>query len=289
LRKEWIEMCKSRGLKRFTFASSILNTQQMKLSDQTILITGGTSGFGRLFAERLLAMGNTVLITGRDQSKLDLTRQQLPGIHTFQSDVSDPAAITDLYARVTQQFPQLNILINNAGEMRKLLVQENYELQDVTREIEINLMGPVRMVQQFLPHLLKQPTAAILNVSSGIALIPFPISPIYGASKAGVRSYTQSLRVQLQHTQVRIFELVAPAANTPLGDTFMQVDGFDPKLMMDANKVIDVAIKALQKDKYEILPGMAKMLKLMSRLAPRLLFGQLRKVGAKEMRDGRFL
>lgn len=183
----------------------------MELTNNTILITGGTSGFGYEFASVLLRLGNTIIITGRDQKKLDKTKNELPGVHTFQSDVSDPKAITALYEQVIIQFPKLNILINNAGEMHKINLNDTSNtLTDITREIEINLIGPIRMVQQFLPHLKIKQTAAIINVTSGLALIPFPLSPVYGASKAGLHSYTQSLRVQLKKTNIRVFELFPP-------------------------------------------------------------------------------
>lgn len=155
----------------------------MDVRHNTILITGGTSGLGYEFAAQLLALGNTALITGRNQAKLDDAQRRLPGVHTFQSDVSDPAAIRQLYQQVVTQFPTLNILINNAGEMRKLNLQDSaLDLVDLTREVDINLSGPIRMVQQFLPHLKTQPAAAILNVTSGLALTPFALAPIYGGA-----------------------------------------------------------------------------------------------------------
>ena len=258
--------------------------ETMELSNNTILITGGTSGLGYEFAARLLALGNTVLITGRDQVKLDQTKAKLPGVHLFQSDVSDPKAITLLFEKVTKQFPDLNILINNAGAMRKINLHDtSIDLLDITREIEINLMGPIRMVQQFLPYLKTKKSAAILNVTSGLALVPFPLSPIYGATKSGLRSYTQSLRVQLKNTSIIVFELVAPAAKTPLNDTFMGVDGFDSSTLMEPGKLVDAAINGLQKDQVEIYPGVARIIKLMSRIAPAFLLRQTSKVGANSM------
>lgn len=252
----------------------------MDLRNNTILITGGTSGLGYEFAARLLALGNTVLLTGRNQAKLDETKRQLPGVHTFQSDVSDPAAITQLYEQVIHQFPALNILINNAGEMRKLSLNDpSLDLLDLTREVEINLAGPMRMVQQFLPHLKTQKTAAILNVTSGLAMTPFPLAPIYGATKAGLRSYTKSLRVQLQNSRVQVFELVAPGAKTSLNDKF--AGNVDEKLLMEPGKLIAQAIKGMQNNKLEIYPGFATVLRYMSRLAPGLLLKQLSKGVAK--------
>jgi len=248
----------------------------MNLRSSTILITGGTSGFGYEFAQQLLALGNTVILTGRNQAKLDQAKRQLPGVHTFRSDVSDPAAIEDLYEQVTTQFPALNILINNAGEMRKLNLNDPaLNLHDVTREVDINLLGPIRMVQQFLPHLKSQQNAAILNVSSGLALVPFPFAPVYGATKAGLHSYTQSLRVQLRQTPVKVFELIAPAAKTPLVANFGS-DADDTPLM-EPGKVVAAALKALQNDHWEVYPGLATALRYMSRLAPQFLLKQMSK------------
>ncbi len=254
----------------------------MELNKNTILITGGTSGFGYEFANRLLALGNTVIITGRDQAKLDLTKKKLPGVYTFQSDVSDPEAIEKLFERATAQFPQLNILINNAGEMRKIDLQdESIDLDNIVREININLSGPIRMVQAFLPHLKTKSNAAILNVTSGLALIPFPLTPIYGATKAGLRFYTKSLRVQLKNTGIRVFELVAPGSSTPLHDKFS--GDVDDSRLMDPVKLIDVAIKGLQSDKFEIYPGLAKVMNIVSRIAPSVIFNQLKKITEKSL------
>ncbi len=255
----------------------------MDLKNNTILITGGTSGFGLEFAKRLLELGNTVIVTGRDPVKLASAKKNLAGLHTFQSDVSDPNEIAELYEKVTKQFPQLNILINNAGEMRKISLHDtSIGLSDITREIETNLMGPIRMVQAFLPHLKQMKSAAILNVTSGLALVPFPIAPIYGATKSGLRSYTKSLRVQLKNTKIKVFELIAPAAKTPLNDQFHNMDGFNVKLM-DPIELVDTAIKGLEKDKFEIYPGLARMILMMSRIAPAFILKQLSKAGAKEM------
>lgn len=255
----------------------------MQLEKHTILITGGTSGFGLEFASRLIALGNTVIITGRNAQKLQETKQKLPTVHTIQSDVSKPEDIIRLYDQVTREFPKLNILINNAGEMRKLSLHQQHDLHDITREIDINLMGPIRMVQQFLPHLKKQSSAAILNVTSGIAFMALPISPIYSASKSGLRAYTQALRVQLKNTDIKVFELVAPGSSTPLNDKFIQEDGFDARMLMAPEKIVDVAIQGMQKNTYEIYPGLASIIRLMSRLAPKFVLSQASKMGASTM------
>lgn len=255
----------------------------MQLENNTILITGGTSGFGLDFATKLIALGNTVIITGRNAQKLQETKQRLPAVHTIQSDVSKPEDIENLFNRVTKEFPALNIIINNAGEMRKLALQQPHELSDITREVEINLMGPIRMVQQFLPHLKTKKAAAIVNVTSGIALMPLPLSPVYSASKAGLRSYTQALRVQVKNTNIKVFELVAPGSSTPLNDKFVHEDGFNASMLMAPEKIIDSAIKGMRNDTYEIYPGLAKLMRVMSRLAPKFILSQASKMGASTM------
>lgn len=250
----------------------------MNISSNTILITGGTSGIGFEFAAQLLKLGNTVIITGRDQRKLEEAQRKLPGVHTFESDVSDPTAIPLLFDAMIRKFPELNVLINNAGIMRKINLQSTENgLDDISREIETNLLGPVRMVKQFLPHLKAQKAAAIVNVSSGLAFVPFPIAPIYCAAKAGLHSFTQSLRAQLKNTRIKVFELAPPATQTPLLTGEFSVDDMKGAHVMDVTKMVVQAIDGLRKDRLEIRPGQSNALKLMSRVAPQFILNQLSK------------
>jgi uncharacterized oxidoreductase len=249
----------------------------MKLTGNTILITGGAGGIGFELAQQLSRLGNKILITGRDQAKLDRVQKLLPGTHTFQSDVTDPKAIKALFEQVTQKFPELNILINNAGIMRAInLHDKDGNLEDITREIETNLSGPIRMVKQFLPHLKKKPLAAIMNVSSGLAFVPLPMSPVYCATKAGIHSFTLSLRVQLKNTNVKVFELAPPATQT---DLLGQFDAEDMKgvAVMKVDKMVAAAVKGLETDRLEIRPGQSNQLNLMSRIAPRFILNQMSK------------
>jgi len=255
----------------------------MNLQNNTILVTGGTSGFGFEFASRLIALGNTVIITGRNPQKLAETKKKLPAVHIVRSDVSKPEDIVGLYNQVTKDFPGLNMIINNAGEMRKLSLNQPHDFTDLTREIDINLMGPIRMIQQFLPHLKTKQNAAIMNVTSGIALMPFAISPVYGASKSGLRSYTQSLRIQLKNTNIKVIELVAPGSSTPLNDKFKTESGFSEKALMSPEKIVDAGIKGMLKDKNEIYPGLAKLMRIMSRIAPKFMINMAGKTGASFM------
>lgn len=250
----------------------------MRLEKKTILITGGTSGIGLELAKELLGRGNTVVVTGRDQGRLDATARLLPGVHVFRSDVSDPEAITALRDRVLERFPKLDVLVNNAGIMRNLDLNQDRGLVDVTREIEINLCGPVRMVQSFLPHLKARQDALIVNVSSGLAFIPLPLSPVYCATKAAIHSFSQSLRAQLRGTGVTVVELAPPAVETPLfrGEFEAEMRG---EKGMDVKVLARKAITGIEMGKLEIRPGLSNILKAMSRLAPRFMFNRLAEVG----------
>lgn len=250
----------------------------MNLSQKTILITGGASGIGLALAKQLLALGNTVIVTGRDAGKLDAAKRDLPGLHTFQSDISDPAAIAALHGSVLARFPGLDTLINNAGIMRNLNLNESRDLADVTREIDTNLSGPVRMVQQFLPHLKTRPGASIINVSSGLAFVPLPLSPVYSATKAAMHSFTQSLRVQLEGTGVTVIELAPPGVETKLfrGEFEKELKG---QKAMDVTVLAKKAIAGIQAGHLEIRPGQSNLLKLMSRIAPNFALKQLSKMG----------
>ena len=246
----------------------------MKLTNRTILITGGTSGIGRELARQLLARGNAVIITGRDSAKLDAAARDLPGVHALASDVSDPAAIAALHARVTAEFPALDVLVNNAGIMRNVKLNEPHDLTDLTREIEVNLSGPVRMIQQFLPHLTSRATALIVNVSSGLAFVPMPAAPVYSATKAAIHSYTQSLRIQLRGTNVSVIELAPPGVETPLyrGEFAAETNGLKA---MDVHVLATRAIAGIEAGTLEIRMGQSNALKAMSRLAPDFMLKQM--------------
>ncbi|MEH6681239.1 MAG: SDR family NAD(P)-dependent oxidoreductase [Sediminicola sp.] len=239
----------------------------MELKNSTILITGGSSGIGLEFVRQLTEQGARIIVTGRNPEALNEVQKKFPKIHVFQSDVSEPKEIEHLYRQVTAQFPQLNILINNAGLMRQIDLRDtNLDLENITGEINTNLSGTIQMVHQFLPHLLKQKSAAIINVSSGIAFMSYSIAPIYSASKAGLHAYTKTLRLQLDKTAVKVFEVIPPGVNTNLQRDW----AIKPPQgrMMDVVKMVNESIKGVLKDKEEITPGLASMIKTLSRIAP---------------------
>jgi uncharacterized oxidoreductase len=237
----------------------------MDLRSDTVLITGGSSGIGLEMARQLTALGNTVVITGRDRAKLEATKKELPKVHIYQSDVSDPQGIKDLAARVTADFPRLNVVINNAGIMRPIDFHDT-DYDRVCDEVDVNLSGPIRLVQQFLPHLKKQPRAAIVNVTSGLAFITFEKTPIYSASKSGLHAYTKTLRLQLKTTGIEVYELAPPKTSAPLFDRSGPEAGKQARVpTIEVPKVVSIAIRSIQKGRFEILPGLSKVLKLAGR------------------------
>ena len=256
----------------------------MKLTNKTILITGGTSGIGLELARQLLARGNTVIVTGRDRAKIDAAQCALPGLHAFESDVSDPDAIARLGDDVVARFPMLDVLVNNAGTMRNLDLKANRNLTDVTREIDSNLSGPIRMVQRFLPHLRTRDGALIVNVSSGLAFVPMPISPVYSATKAALHAFTRCLRAQLEGTGVSVVELAPPPVETPLlrGEFAEEMKG---EKGMEVSVLARRAIAGIEAGRLEIRPGVSNVLQAMSRIAPRFMFAQMAKFGRPKVRS----
>ncbi len=189
----------------------------MKTTGNTILITGGGSGIGRGLAEAFHKLGNKVIIAGRRQQVLDETTAANPGMASAVLNIEDAASIRAFAAKLTADFPALNVVINNAGIMRpENLLTQSADVADAEATITTNLLGPIRLTAALLPHFLKQPHATIMTVSSGLAFIPMALTPTYNATKAAIHSYTQALRYQLKSTSVEVIELVPPYVQTEL-------------------------------------------------------------------------
>ena len=198
----------------------------MNLTGNTILITGGGSGIGRGLAEAFHKLGNQVIIAGRRQELLDETASGNPGMKAVVLNIEDPASISEAVEKLTNHFPALNVVVNNAGIMRPEDVKEG-AVADAEAMVTTNLLGPIRLTAALLPYLLEQASAAIVNVSSGLAFVPLALTPTYCATKAAIHSYSQSLRYQLKDTTVEVIELVPPWVATEL----MGATPEDPRAM----------------------------------------------------------
>jgi uncharacterized oxidoreductase len=188
----------------------------MEMSGNTILITGGGSGIGRALAEAFHARGNQVIIAGRRKALLDEVVATNPGMQALGLDITSGSAIRTFAAELVARYPSLDVVVHNAGIMRDEPVQAADALEIAEATITTNLLGPIRLNSALLPHLLAQPRAAVLTVSSGLAFVPKAGNPTYCATKAAIHSYTQSLRYQLQGTGLQVIELVPPFVQTEL-------------------------------------------------------------------------
>ena len=187
----------------------------MHTQNNTILISGGGSGIGRGLAEAFHRFGNSIIIAGRNQAKLDETVAANPGMESITLDVTDPGDIRRFAGEVAERHPSVNVLINNAGVMRNEDVSD-HDLSLAEDTITTNLLGPIRLTAALLPQLRAHDRAAVLNVTSGLAFVPMAATPTYSATKAALHSYTISLREQLRDTGVEVIELIPPYVQTYL-------------------------------------------------------------------------
>jgi len=188
----------------------------MKFTGNTILITGGTSGIGLGLALRFHQAGNKVIVAGRRKDLLDQITVEHPGIEGLELDVADPTSIARASKTVASKYPDLNVLVNNAGIMlwEDLLEPTSLEIAEDT--VSVNLLGTIRMVYAFLPQLVNKSDAVIMNVTSSLAFVPLPATPTYNATKAALHSFTESLRIQVADASVQVIEVAPPGVRTTL-------------------------------------------------------------------------
>jgi uncharacterized oxidoreductase len=221
----------------------------MNLTGNTIFITGGGSGIGRGLAEALHARGNTIIISGRRKAKLDEVTAANPGIDSIELDIEDPKSIAAAAETLIAKYPNLNVLINNAGIAGPDGAQGVVDDALVSSIVTTNILGPIRMTSALIEQLKSQPTAAIINVTSGLAFVPLASAATYSATKAFLHSYSLSQRYLLKDTSVKVLDLAPPYVQTELGG---ERQANDPRAM-PLKDFIDETIAVLGTDADEVL------------------------------------
>ncbi|WP_420539104.1 SDR family oxidoreductase [Paenibacillus polymyxa] len=221
----------------------------MKLTGNTIFITGGGSGIGRALAEALHNLGNKVIISGRRKERLEETIKANPGMSAVELNVQDPASIKATAKQLIEEYPDVNVLINNAGIIQSDdaagVIDEDVLISTVTT----NLLGPIRLTSAFIEHLKAKEEAVVINTTSILGFVPLATTAIYSATKAALHTYTLSQRYMLKDTSVKVIEIVPP---------WVQSNNVEPRAMPLAS-FIDATIKILGTDTDEVLVEKAKM------------------------------
>ncbi|NOU51269.1 SDR family NAD(P)-dependent oxidoreductase [Pseudoalteromonas sp. JBTF-M23] len=242
----------------------------MDLTGKKILITGGSSGIGLEFTRQLIKRSNKIVICGRDLDKLKKAQKDLPSIDYFQCDIADDEQQQKLVEFVQTHHSDLNVLINNAG------IQKNYSFTQleshidlIDEEMNINATSQMKLIDRLLPLLLQQHEAAIVNVTSLLAAVPKQSAPVYCASKAAFRMFTQALRYQLESTPVKVFEVVPPLVDT-------EMTKGRGKNKMSVNELVKEALQGIEMDNSDILAGKSKNVFFLKRLFPKRIYAMIR-------------
>ena len=239
----------------------------MKLTGNTILITGGSSGIGRELSRQLCERNNTVIICARSQDKLLDAQRQLPSLTIFPCDLSDPAQCEKLVKWIQHSYPTLNMVINGAAVVHQGNFLEMADsLEKAEREIQTNFMAPVRLIKRLFPLLQANDRSAIINITTGLIYSPRADYPFYNATKAALHSFTQVLREQTKGSTVSIIETMFPAVDTPWHR------GHPPTMAISPEKAVTEMLAGLEKGLPEIRVARVKLLYALSRLAPRFAF-----------------
>jgi short-subunit dehydrogenase involved in D-alanine esterification of teichoic acids len=236
--------------------------EQMKLGGVKVLITGGTSGIGLKTVEALIREQAKVVVVARDDVKLKQLAKTYALAGTYCCDLADSAAVVKLGEEILVDHPDLQVLINNAGVQNNVYyVSETSTPRSIEHEVCINLLAPLLLIRVLLPALSKQQEAVIMNITSGLALVPKTSSAVYCGTKGGLRVFSQALRNQLENTSVRVVELLAPVVETPM-------TAGRGKRKMSPDQVAGQIVAAIKGRSSEVYVGKTKILKLLARISP---------------------
>src|SRR5438309_1782197 len=224
----------------------------MKLTENTIFITGGGTGIGRGLAEALHKLGNKVIISGRRKEHLDATTTANPGMDSVELDIANSMNIAAVAKKLIADYPALNVLINNAGIMLIDDAAGKIDDQLLTSTITTNLLGPIRLTSALIEHLKKQAKAAVIYNTSALAFVPLALTAVYSATKAALHSYVLSQRYKLKATSVSVLEIAPPWVQTDL------LNSNEEPRAMPLKAFIEQTIKVLGTDAKEILVEQAK-------------------------------
>ncbi|MES2037672.1 MAG: SDR family oxidoreductase [Pseudomonadota bacterium] len=228
----------------------------MNLTSNTILITGGAAGIGFELARQLSGRGNRVIICGRSEEALLKAQAQVPALVTHICNITDHTSRQAMVSWLNTTYPELNMLINNAGVQYRRMFKEADALENLEQEVATNFTAPVRLIGELLPLLNRQQKAVIINVSSGLAFAPMADIPVYCATKAAIHSFTLTLRHQLKAIGVRVVEMAPPIVDTGLGGGDRS-GGTTGQRMMSPEDFAAEALVQLENDQDEVLVGLA--------------------------------
>jgi uncharacterized oxidoreductase len=235
----------------------------MKLKNSTVLITGGSSGIGLELSKVFIQRGNKVIICGKSNEKLVAAKKQEPKLITYQCDLSDSQQCADFARKISENHPDLNMLINNAAIVNKIdFINNENAIGLAENEYQTNLLAPIRLIKLLFKTISANDSPAIINITTGLIYAPRVIYPFYNSSKSALHSFTQTLRIRLKDEKTKVVEVMFPAVDTPWHQ------GTPPKIAISAEAAVSEMIKGIEKGKSEIKVGGAKILYLISRLAP---------------------
>ncbi len=245
------------------------------MAESTVLVTGGGSGIGAGLASAFHARGATVVIAGRTGERLDAVAARHPGMETKVVDVADPEQVAALAARVATRHPGLDTVINNAGIQTPFdfTGPDMIDAAVLGREVDVNLKGLIYITNAFLPQLKRQPRARMIHIGSGLGYVPLAAVPVYSATKAAVHSFTISLRRQLAGSSVKVIEIIPPVVETDLH----RGQARKPPQAMTLDAFVAAAMAGLDAGKGEIPVGLARVLRVASRVAPGLFLNIVNK------------